>query len=255
MRRKLFDLAPMIFSAIGCVGVVTTAMCAVRDSRKAVRVIDDMGLYDAIEKPGVKEEVKATWQCYIPTVASAVGTITCIVLSRRISAKQIASITAAAGYLAANRDNYRNKIKEIAGGDVLKKVDRDFNIERFRQQQTIEETGNGNLICLEGYSGRWFKSSEEAVREALQRYADRFGDGEYVNLNDLYDELDIVSTHFGAERGYAPGSDWFDMDFNYDITLIPYSDLAVTERQNVPEGAPLLVIDIYTYPMECYMDV
>ena len=176
-------------------------------------------------------------------------------MSRHLSIRQVASITAAAGYLSTKADKYKNKIREIAGGDVLKKVGIDAASESLKRSPTFEETGNGSLICLEGFSGRWFRSSEEAVRAAMQRIAERFGDGEYLSFNDIYDELGIVKTHFGNEFGYAPGSDFYDMEFYYDADVIPYEELTQDAKAAVPKGASVLVIDIYTYPMECYMEV
>ena len=256
MKLKLGEAMPAILTAVGCGGVVATAFCAIRDSKKAVRVLDDLGLYDTLEKPSLKQEAKATWKCYLPTIGAATITIGSIVMARRLTVKQIASLTAAAGYLSAKANKYKDKIREIAGGDILKKVDREVSGEHLRRTiPTFEETGNGDLICLEGYSGRGFKSSEEAVREAMQRVADRFGDGEYLAYNDIYDELGIVKTHFGNEFGYAPGSDFFDFSFHYDINIIPYEELADDAKGSVPEGAPVLFIDIFTYPMQCWMEV
>jgi hypothetical protein len=255
MRLKLGEAMPAILTAVGCVGVLGTAVCAVRDSKKAVRKLDDLGLYDTLEKPSLKTEAKATWKCYLPTIGAATITIGSIVMARRLSVKQIASLTAAAGYLSAKACKYKDKIREIAGGDVLKKVDEEFGLGELAKHPSFEETGNGDLICFEGYSGRWFKSSEEAVREAMQRVADRFGDGEYLAYNDIYDELGIVKTHFGNEFGYAPGSDFFDFNFYYDVDVIPYEDLTPDTKPGIPEGAPVLIIDIYTYPMQCWMEV
>lgn len=112
---------------------------------------------------------------------------------------------------------------------------------------SIEDTGNGNLLVVEGYSGRWFWSSIEAVKEALDSISERFKDGEYLALNDMYEALGIEKTHFGHQFGWPANEDWCDYTEGilYECSLIWDTEL---ERE-------VLVIDIYTYPMECWMEV
>ena len=64
---------------------------------------------------------------------------------------------------------------------------------------TIEYTGKGNLLCFLGYSGRLFRSSEEAVRKDCEWFIDLYKDGEDAYLNDFFKKLNIEPTDFGAE--------------------------------------------------------
>lgn len=123
-------------------------------------------------------------------------------------------------------------------------------------RQTIELTGNGNLLCYEGFFGRWFRSSEVCVREAVAKYidlynGDEFREGEYVNFNDLYALLGIASTHIGAEYGYATNPD-YKVTMEFDIVRIPEDENFEGMNEEV------LVIEPagnWSYPMECYMEV
>ena len=112
---------------------------------------------------------------------------------------------------------------------------------------SIEDTGFGDLLCLEGYSGRYFYSSKHAVDAAMQRFSASFKNGNYLCLNDLYNELRITPSHFGHQYGWAPSDGWYDYENGIDFECNFIYD-RIFDR-------PIYIIDIYTYPMECWQEV
>ena len=112
---------------------------------------------------------------------------------------------------------------------------------------SIEDTGYGDLLCLEGYSGRLFYSSKQAVDLAMQRLSNRLKKGEYICLNDLYAELRITQTHFGHQYGWPASDDWCEWrdGLKYECTFIYDKEF----------DKPIYVIDIYSYPMDCWQEV
>ena len=127
---------PDILSGLATIGVGVTAFLSGRAAVKATK------------KSNKKDKVK----CYIPTAISGVLTVASIWGSRKLSATQLASLVGAAGYLASKR----KKVAELTTAQMDKPV-------------SVEETGNGDILCLEAFSGRWFRSSVEAVEEAADR--------------------------------------------------------------------------------------
>lgn len=116
---------------------------------------------------------------------------------------------------------------------------------------TIEITGNGNLLCYEGFFGRWFRSSENCVREAMDKFMQLYAEGNYINYNDLYSLLNIAVTHAGNEYGYSPSED-YRCDMEFDIVRIPEDENFEGMHEEVlvlePAGR-------YSYPIDCYMEV
>lgn len=116
---------------------------------------------------------------------------------------------------------------------------------------TIEITGNGNLLCYEGFFGRWFRSSENCVREAVDKFMQLYAEGNYINYNDLYSLLNIAVTHAGNEYGYSPSED-YRCDMEFDIVRIPEDENFEGMKEEVlvlePAGR-------YSYPIDCYMEV
>ena len=116
---------------------------------------------------------------------------------------------------------------------------------------TIEITGNGNLLCYEGFFGRWFRSSEDCVREAVDKFMQLYAEGNYINYNDLYSLLNIAVTHAGNEYGYSPSED-YRCNMEFDIVRVPEDENFEGMKEEVlvlePAGR-------YSYPFDCYMEV
>lgn len=109
---------------------------------------------------------------------------------------------------------------------------------------SIEDTGYGDMLCMEGYSGRLFYSSMRAVNEGLRKWSKQFEDGESVCFNDLYDYWNICNTSFGHQWGYVADYDWYPYDngIRYKCEL-QYSEAFQTE---------VYFVNIFTYPVDCW---
>ena len=116
---------------------------------------------------------------------------------------------------------------------------------------TIEITGNGNLLCYEAFFGRFFRSSENCIREAVDKFMQLYAEGCPINYNDLYSLFNIATTHAGAEYGYSPNED-YRVDLQFDIVRVPADENFEGMEEEVltiePAGS-------WCYPYECYMEV
>lgn len=194
-----------------------------------------------------------------PTLACAAGSITCMVISERISYKQIAALTATCVYLTKNRDFLEKKLEEVVGKERLEEIKQEF----VKKEGTalidfpsVENTANGDLLCLEGYSGRWFRSSQEAVEEAQAMLSKMHEEGDYLAFNDYYGLLGISMTQFGNEFGWPASEDWCEPVLRFNNTYLDvgeWDDVGPDVRMKLHE--PLLVLEIDTLPMECWQEV
>ena len=220
------------------------------------------------EKAKDKTEKKDKAICYIPAIGSGLVTAGCILGSHHVSSKEIAALTATAGYLTANRDKIKKKLEEVVGTEKAKEIETQAAVEAAKENkqlekktnppkktiahgESIEWTGKGPLKCLEGYSGRYFYSTLEAVKDAQKKLNNRLHCGEYVCLNDLYELYGITKTHFGHQFGWPSNSD-FICNVDEDEEPIEFENTIV---QDDFTGETILLIDIHTYPMECWQEV
>lgn len=198
------------------------------------------------------EAAKRVAPLYIPALLSLTAATGCIVAKDYISKKELlaltASTTAATSYLTANRDKIKKVLEENPKVKEFKKALLPSKDE-FKHQ-TIEETGNGDLLIIEGYSGRIFRSSREAVEDAEKTVDNLFLNDKYACLNDFYKALGIELTRFGHQWGWVNEEDYYDnQPLDWENTFVP-KDAPGNEW-----GEDLLTIDLYTYPMECWQEI
>lgn len=57
----------------------------------------------------------------------------------------------------------------------------------------IEQTGQGELLCYESVSGRWFRSSQESVETAIHTLNQKCENPEYntIGMDELFDALKL----------------------------------------------------------------
>lgn len=241
-KRNIILTGAAIFGVIATAGTVGWGTLKANDILKSSR--------SSVSK------IKSAYPYYIPAAVCGAGTVAAIVANSYLNYKEIAAISATAAYAFKNRKILGDKIREIVPEKELKKVKEALALKTAREDppfnlECVELTGNGDLLCIEGYSGRWFRSSEEAVAKAEEQFNELFNTNEYVSLNDFYRLLGIEETHFGYQFGWAKSPDYYDSDIEFENTLIDNYEDGMGRRR----GEPVLVIDIYDYPMECWQEV
>lgn len=138
VKSSLKRSSPTILTGIGVIGVVGTAVMAVRATPKALQIIEENTGYDHdgfMRSPSKKELVILTWRCYIPATLIGISTIACVIGINALNKRNQASLASAYAMLSETYKQYRNAAKAVYGGC------------RFKNQSS---NGNG-YIC----SCRW----------------------------------------------------------------------------------------------------
>lgn len=209
--------APTILSSIGGVGVVATAVLAVKATPKALQCIEQ-----AEEEKGDKltkaETVIAAGPVYIPSILVGAGTIACIFGANMLNKRQQASLMSAYALLDKSYKEYKGKVKELYGEEANDKVVAEVAKDKYKDSDISVE--DDKQLFYDDYSGRYFESTIERVLEAkYQLNRELFMRG-YVYLNEFYEMLDIPPIDAGDDLGWSPGSnldyywqEWIDFNF------------------------------------------
>lgn len=229
MNIKLVTRA---FAFLSMAGVGITAFVSVKCSKKAEKA----------ETTG--EKVKA----YAPAIASGAATCACIFATGHVPLKAAAGLAASASYLAANRDKVQKKLEQVVGKEESKKLIAEADKETAREilpweGPSIEYTGKGEELFLEGWSGRLFYSSSEAVQEAQDKINEQYRAYEEVYLNDYYRALGIAETGMG-DMYYWDRSELADKDPDSEWIHF-YNHTTVNEN-----GRKMTILDIFNDPSE-----
>lgn len=227
MKEELVKHLPQILSGVAAIGVGAVAYLSGRNSIKAHEILKSKGK----EKAPTKEKVKLTWKCYIPTLIALTATITCMIVSQKMSTAQVASMSAACGYFIKQKTELEKKIREEVGEEKYREIKEEVNnraaLDNKFEEEWAEPTGHGDQLCYESFTGRWFYSSEEEVRAGIEAFEKYYSEGDYISYNDLYSELHIAPSYLGNELGwfcsYEEGYSPSEIDFTiwYNDDLVP----------------------------------
>ena len=291
--KKIFT--PKVLTGMAVVGVVVTAVVAVHEAKEAQKeatneklVKANMKIDDEEEETGAKaiitKGVNTAWQ-YKGTIAVGTATIGCIIASHKLSMKEIAALTATCGYLAKNRDKLETEIKKLPGGEealkvvkkelmeeqVVKALDEEPKFKKPWVFQSVEDTGNGDLLCYDMWGGRLFRSSLDAVEQAQARFNDmrdedgfdcQLTNGDYksypasLSMNDLYNEYGMLRTQLGHQYGWPADDDYYPTRrIKFINTMIKVDDLDDDTKRQFNEDILVVEIGEDYYPMECWMEL
>jgi hypothetical protein len=209
-----------ILTGVGVVGTVGTAYLTGRGSIKAIRILDDAkhevvegSLDDSRDRPVVFrslsrfEVVKLTWKFYLPAVGTGVVTVSSIVFAHRIDAKRVVALTVASGISERALKEYREKVVEKLGERQDTKLRDEIAQNRVDASPPSKElviTGNGQVLCLDGLTGRYFMSTMEELKSAENKINYIINNHMGASLSEFYDEIGLAPTSYSDEVGWNP---------------------------------------------------
>lgn len=191
IERVAVDNAPAILTAVGVTGTVTTAIFAGRGAFKAAELIREK---EAVEgtaddaKQRLIDRTKLTWTLYIPAVGVGSATVACILFANQIGTRRAAAMAAAYSMSEKAFTEYREKIVEKIGESKEQEAHDEL------MQEAVERTPMGNqvimmsdreVLCFDKYTGRYFKSSMEDLKQAQNNTNYQMIRENYASLNDF----------------------------------------------------------------------
>ena len=213
-EKLIVDNSPSILTAIGVTGTVTTAYLTGKASFKAGEVLNAHPLVGTKEASSdghiyvyKKDVVKVVWKLYLPAAASGVLTIACIVFANRIGARRAAAVAAAYSLSEKAFSEYKDKVVEKVTPKKEKEIRDDLAQDRVNRNPLSKNqviiTGNGDVMCYDQPTGRYFKSNVESLRRAENDINQQVIGNMYAPLSDFYNLLKLTSTPYSEEVGWT----------------------------------------------------
>lgn len=214
--------SPAILTCVAAVGVVGTAVLAVRATTKVNRL-----LQEAADEKGAGltrlETVKVAAPVYFPTVLVGISTISCIIGANMLNKRQQASIASAYAMLNQTYQRYRKAAEEVYGEEadakIIAEMAKDIYIDGDGVIYNPSQDGNSNkILFFDSNSQRYFQATIPAVLNAmyhLNRNLVLRGD---VSLNEFFEFLGIDKVEGGDEIGWSidelieDGLMWLDFE-------------------------------------------
>lgn len=250
-----------IFTALSCIGTVASAIMAIHETKKHMEHLDDM------HDRGI---LKTVWD-YKGTIATVGLSCAASILSRHTSEKAIAGLVSSLGGAIMTRDialkDSLSYLPKEERDEILDEQIAEAAAKTWRPDVSVEHTGFGDELCYFAFSGRWFTSSEDAVRNQLKMFnedlVDGFvyvdsGGGEkvkvgcYAALSEVYEALGLTPDQFGDTYGFAP--DYYDekegVIFRFRRAMQYTDNTGITHNTNVF----VISIDEATWPCDWYLE-
>lgn len=256
MKVTLSKHSAEILTGIGIAGMVTSTVLAVKATPKALDLIEkkkeeinsnrfdeslenggNMRDYKEIDKLSTKDVIKVAWKCYIPSAVTAAASIACLIGASSVHTKRNAVLATAYQLSETAATEYREKVIETIGekkeAAIREKVHKDKVEKNPPSKNTVILTEKGDTLCLDAFSGRYFKSDIDRINKAVNEINRRINLDFYASLNDLYSVLGIPHVDVGDKVGW-----------NSDMGLLEtYLSSQLTE-----DGKPCLVMDFNNAP-------
>lgn len=194
-KRVLRDHGADIFSVLAGIGVIATGVSAYQAGNNAKVATD-----------GTTSEGEREKLCnLLVPLSCGTATIGCIHAARKYGRIKEESLLAACSALAL----YAGRKEQIVDSEAAE----DIHSLSVNTGTDIEDTGTGEIIFIETFTGRRFKASIEIVEHALHKLQETFSICGYVSLNDFYSLLGIEETASGEILGWTADQMVLDPDY------------------------------------------
>lgn len=239
LEKLMVDNSPVLLTAIGVAGTIGTALLTHKATQKATcdLLVEDAKLKSGEPPLSRREVFDLTWKHYIPPVVSGAATVGAIVLANHIGTKRAAALAAAYTISDKAYTEYREKVIEKIGEAQERKVRDDIVRERIENNPQSESNvvliGSGDVLCYEMYTDRYFNSSVEAIKKAVNEVNYSINTHRYASVSDFYQHLGLPNTSISDEMGWSS-----DKLMDVDITTVLS-----------PDGRPCVAINFMTGPV------
>lgn len=239
------DNSPLILTGFGAAGVITTAVLTGKATIKAYELVQDtpsdvLPYADDLGNISKTDVVKLVWPLYIPPVCSGVLAVTCIICANRIGTRRAAAMAAAYTVSEKAFEEYREKIVEKLGANKERQARDEVAQDRVNANPVgrteVIVTGGGNVLCYDMYTGRYFQSDMETIKQAQNNLNHHILNNVYASLNDFYDMIGLSRIKTGDEIGW-----------NSDKLMEIYFSTTMSDDQK-----PCIAIDFSVEPVRNY---
>ena len=234
---------PTILTWIGGIGVVATAITAVKATPKALAALDE-AKSEKGEELTKFEVAKTVAPIYVPTITMSAATIACIFGANVLNKRKQASLISAYALLEHSYKGYRNKVVELYGKEGDAKVKEEIAKDDYKE--TDIQVEEGKELFYDAFSRRYFESTIEKVQSAQYQINRDLIMRDYATLNEYYEYLGIPTIDGGDALGWSTS-------MNFDAYWQVWIDFG-HHKTTMDDGLECHVITMYEEPMAEWED-
>ena len=235
LKRTIVKHSPEILTGIGIFGMITSTVLAVKATPKALELIEEEKEEQDVEKLSVKDTIKTTWKCYIPTAISTVSSAACVILANSIHLKRNTILATAYKLSESAFLEYKDKVIEKIGKEQEAEIEREVrksHADKAERSSEVDSISSQIFTFKEPNSGRYFQSSFSKIRKIVSELNEEIAKMNYISLNDFYYELGLDNTTDGYEKGWNIWNGWLQVHF--ESVINDNDELYIQMRYETP---------------------
>ena len=239
----IVEKSPTILLVLGIGGCISATVIAVKETPKAVKLLEERKKELEVEKLDVKEVVKTTWKLYLPVVVTGGLAVACVIASHGINEKRRAALATAYTIAETSMLEYRDRVKKEIGeqkefeiqDQVNEKIEEKFSdILDYREKPKVFSP---MVWIREPITGQEFYSSENLVDKIIIELNERMIDGiDYISVNEYLDALGLNQSEVFGEY------EWHVLNSGTIKIRFPQHYL---KRE---DGTPVAEMKLYSFP-------
>lgn len=219
-KRSAKKNSPVILTAVGLTGMVTSTVLAVKATPLALDLISEAE-FEKGEELTKTEVVKATWKPYMPAVGTAIFSMACIIGANSIHMRRSAALATAYKLSQSALHEFKDKAIEVVGeekvSEIKQKISQD-KVDRDPVSKTeVIITDKGKTLMYDTISGRYFESSVEEIKKVVNELNRDMLSDMYISLNQFYSAVGLQHTKAGYDLGWQCDKGLIEVEFGATI--------------------------------------
>ena len=232
ISRGLSHRSPTILTVMGVAGIVGTVILTVRATPKITEILKEEQSKTP-DKLTVFQCVKYTWHEAVPAVLMGSAAICCFLGANSIHLRRTAALQGVYALTETAYKEYQAKVIKTLGErkemNVRDEIIQDHLNANPVSSNTVIITGEGDTLCFDATSGRYFKSHIEKLRRIQNDVNHSLLTEMWVTLNELYSEMDLEPIDIGDSLGWSTDA-LIDIVFTSKLTDTGEPCLVLTHR-------------------------
>lgn len=215
-RSHLERSSPTILCCVAALGLVGTAVTAVKATLKAMKLLEETMNEKGANLSKV-EIVVTVAHLYIPAATIGVGTIFCIFGANALNKHQQAQLMSAYTLLKNYHKEYCDKLIELHGEETDIEVRNAMMRERCDFHPLDSDVPDRKVIFYDEISGESIMRYEREVIDAEYHLNRNFVLRGYASLNEFYEFLGMPKTDYGMSVGWTVSDGYAWIDFEHRL--------------------------------------
>lgn len=238
--------SPEILVTTGIVGMATSTVMAVKATPKAMSLLEDKKAELGTTYLTKKETIQAGWKPYAPSAILGVISAACIVGGTATNLKRNTALATVYAISENSLKRYQNVVEKEFGEEKAREIEQKVVKARINERPVIIDsdesayvtiTGDGNTLIYDSLSGRYFRSSTNAIDRAINTVNKNLLNDNYVTVNELYNELGVPTIGAGSLIGWYVDKEMLEITYDSDMD---------------ENGQPYVVLEYRNRPIPLY---